>query len=329
MSISGPYERWAVQTGFTKHTRWFRQNPITNEPLPYQMDLVKTTGSMVHASRSDDYLAWLETAAYNACYSKFVNKVQEASAAIGAGLGERHTTLSMLTSRALQLLLFTRSISRGHFKQAARVLGVKKPKSTGDLLANSGDAWLEYSYGWKPLIQDIYNAADVLQQPWPKELASARSCRTYYHNGSIYKGFESHEHEYRCLIQARVEVVNWPVWKANQLGLINPLSVAWELVPFSFVVDWFVPVGTFLQSLTDFAGLNLSSAFVTHSRRHRMEVIKETPYVGSGTRLGMMIQRFVGSVPSPRIQNQFSGFYSARGANAIALLLSGLRSVKP
>jgi hypothetical protein len=33
------------------------------------------------------------------------------------------------------------------------------------------------------------------------------------------------------------------------LGLTNPLAIAWELVPFSFVLDWLVPVGTWLQSL--------------------------------------------------------------------------------
>jgi hypothetical protein len=43
----------------------------------------------------------------------------------------------------------------------------------------------------------------------------------------------------------------------SNLGLINPLSVAWEVVPFSFVIDWFIPVNKWLNSLTADAGLEL------------------------------------------------------------------------
>jgi len=35
----------------------------------------------------------------------------------------------------------------------------------------------------------------------------------------------------------------------RSLGLYDPLSVAWELVPFSFVADWFIPIGTYLDNL--------------------------------------------------------------------------------
>lgn len=32
------------------------------------------------------------------------------------------------------------------------------------------------------------------------------------------------------------------------LGLQDPELVAWELVPFSFVCDWFIPIGNYLQA---------------------------------------------------------------------------------
>lgn len=37
-------------------------------------------------------------------------------------------------------------------------------------------------------------------------------------------------------------------------GVTNPLLVAWELVPFSFVVDWAIPVGAWLESLDAMLG---------------------------------------------------------------------------
>jgi len=39
---------------------------------------------------------------------------------------------------------------------------------------------------------------------------------------------------------------------SSQSGLNNPLGVIWEAVPFSFIVDWFADVGTFLQRHVSF-----------------------------------------------------------------------------
>jgi hypothetical protein len=50
---------------------------------------------------------------------------------------------------------------------------------------------------------------------------------------------------------------------ASRLGLINPASVAWELVPFSFVVDWFTGFGSYLDSFTELAGLSVSQEYST------------------------------------------------------------------
>lgn len=35
----------------------------------------------------------------------------------------------------------------------------------------------------------------------------------------------------------------------GRFGLLNPLEVIWELVPFSFVADWFLPIGDYLSAL--------------------------------------------------------------------------------
>jgi hypothetical protein len=43
--------------------------------------------------------------------------------------------------------------------------------------------------------------------------------------------------------------------EVNQIGLANPLSIAWEVVPFSFVVDWGLPIGNVLEALTATRGL--------------------------------------------------------------------------
>lgn len=64
---------------------------------------------------------------------------------------------------------------------------------------------------------------------------------------------------------AGVVVTNPNLWLGNKLGLINPLSVAWDLVPWSFVANMFVNIGQLLGSLTDLAGLSLRDDSLTYS----------------------------------------------------------------
>jgi len=43
------------------------------------------------------------------------------------------------------------------------------------------------------------------------------------------------------------ELDNRGLTELSSLGMLNPMTVAWELVPFSFVWDWWNPVGDYLN----------------------------------------------------------------------------------
>jgi len=45
--------------------------------------------------------------------------------------------------------------------------------------------------------------------------------------------------------------------------LTNPALVAWELVPFSFVADWFVPIGSWLTAIAPLIGITPQDVFRT------------------------------------------------------------------
>lgn len=45
----------------------------------------------------------------------------------------------------------------------------------------------------------------------------------------------------------------------SRFGLINPLEIAWEVLPWSFVVDWFLPVGDWISSQTSDVGLDFKT----------------------------------------------------------------------
>jgi hypothetical protein len=52
-----------------------------------------------------------------------------------------------------------------------------------------------------------------------------------------------------------------------QTGFTNPVNLAWELLPFSFVVDWFLPIGPYLEALSAFDGLTLLDGSQTQFTR--------------------------------------------------------------
>ncbi len=61
-----------------------------------------------------------------------------------------------------------------------------------------------------------------------------------------------------------VTISNPNLYLANNLGLANPAIVVWELIPFSFVVDWFVTVGQFLENGSAWLGLTVTKPYTTY-----------------------------------------------------------------
>jgi hypothetical protein len=51
---------------------------------------------------------------------------------------------------------------------------------------------------------------------------------------------------------------------AATLGLLDPELVAWELVPFSFVADWFIPIGQWMEARAKAS--RLTGTFVTSDK---------------------------------------------------------------
>lgn len=122
----------------------------------------------------------------------------------------------------------------------------------------AADTWLELQYGWIPFVLEVSSAVntlmDVVDEPSNRVIRvqgkqKAGSRTTFTETG-----------DYPQLVSTTVDSQSVSVrvkWRAEALsvdlpgrfGLTNPLEVAWELLPYSFVVDWFVPIGDYLSAL--------------------------------------------------------------------------------
>jgi hypothetical protein len=161
------------------------------------------------------------------------------------------------------------------YERADRHLDPVRLKATKDISSN----WLQLQYGWLPLLADVENAAQFaahhLNWPLQKVYRVAVKQRTgsfansspsnilipsLTHGDTDVLGF-GYEFLTRKSIKATISEKNVP----QLAGLTDPLSVAWELMPYSFVVDWFVPIGSWLSNRA--LAQAISGSFVTSVKR--------------------------------------------------------------
>jgi hypothetical protein len=121
----------------------------------------------------------------------------------------------------------------------------------------------------------------------------------------------------------------------SQTGFTNPVSLAWELLPFSFVADWFIPIGDFLEALEAWKGMTFLGGSKTTFTRIKTDsaITYSGPAVGNPTvniQLNAdfrneqirLVRTALNTWPSPVLPSFNKTGLSAgnRGANAIALL---------
>lgn len=208
-------------------------------------------------------------------------KLRNQKAELGVSLLEARKSLNHLASVATRLLTVVRDLRKGRFSAVADVLGLNISRRATKSLAKN---WLEYSYAWRPLIWDVSAAYNIAQEGLkvPLTMRVERNVKRSL-NGTLpiwvdyvrsdgLGGQQSStvtvpfEGGVKTILYTKIS--NAELQRLGMLGLINPVEIAWELVPWSFVVDWFVPVGTLLSACTATFG----QTFVSGTRTKWLQV---------------------------------------------------------
>lgn len=201
-------------------------------------------------------------------------KVAGSSFNAGVALGEGKEALSMITNAATRIYRSIRAVKRLDPWAAASALVDGTPRSrlkhvsrkTRTWDRSAADLWLELQYGWLPLLKDAEDSALFLANqygvPMQHTVSASRVLKGANAAGvatdsPTYKRWTSNNSV--CVGKIKAIITEKDVPKLA--GLQDPLSVAWELLPWSFVADWFIPIGSWL----DARGLasSLTGTFVT------------------------------------------------------------------
>lgn len=185
----------------------------------------------------------------------FYSNLANTNALLPLMFKERQQTINMVSEKVMKLV----AIKRNFLKEIR-----KSWKGNDHKIVQQ--RWLEYRYGWIPTLMDIDT---LVNQPLglPKTLVSGSSFSRYDDSG-----FELGEAEIKQngSISYRLQAYAIPkdpfLKTAAQYGISNPALVAWELVPYSFCVDWVFNIGGYLEHLGALSGLELIDPII--SNRH-------------------------------------------------------------
>jgi len=241
---------------------------------------------------------------------KFFRKVKNLEHQFSGGvfIGELRETLHMLRHPAESLFRSAKTDYLGALKKLRR----KDPRNWARGLSG---AWLEWSFGVKPLVSDIEDGVDAISRLLDKEYVKSNLITTvgrdekesrppselaFTRAGMYFTGvdvrWEKAKVKYRGLYRAeRTAPTAWdPLVRAQKmfgLTLNDFVPTIWELMPWSFLVDYFSNVGDVLeQSFTSLQGLR----WCNHT------VLRDA-YVEQTTHLDT--KKYMGIMPYPEYKN--------------------------
>jgi hypothetical protein len=212
-----------------------------------------------------------------------LSKIKSQSVNLGQAYAERAQTARLIGDAAIRIAKTLNNLKKGNFVGAARDLGVGVPKRAHARFKKSypkrqaeavSQAWLELQYGWKPLLSDVYGAAEQLAQshnrPATKTVKSRKSktipisYRTKVTYGkAVLETVRTGTSKVDVTYSITYAMTSPNIASAKEMGLTNPLLIAWELLPFSFVADWFVPIGSYIGNLDATLGCTFLNGYRT------------------------------------------------------------------
>jgi hypothetical protein len=152
---------------------------------------------------------------------------------------------------------------KGQFKSVANLLNRSNYRKVFELVS-SGKApfswrtvnskWLEARYGWRPLFYEIQQLIDVVANfDESRTRYSERTVSTYSYttideqpySWSTWNGLNTITTDVTISMRGSVTAdIDVPKFQ------FNPIQTGWEIIPFSFVIDWFVGVGNALSAMS-------------------------------------------------------------------------------
>jgi len=360
--ITGPFSRtfpsrsfgygiFASQQSNTGSRQWYRQKRPFDLPLTFsssRIDMGYRYGSSVGSpiARSvNTGLVWISTPnasssnAYNQAWSKFDEQVR-GTIGWATTIVQYRQTYDSLVKNITDLTGVFKDIKKLRFDRLFRRF--KPPKGFKMKGKTFADRVLEWRFGWQPLWDDIHKTAEALGRDFDDlkiKGTSRASWREYAEYTPPFSGGEIVEKRSATVVQvyhlgAKVRITNPNALLFESLGFANPALVAYEVVPWSFVVNYFFSLEEYIRGLSPYLGVTLVDPYTSCLVKTDTIIVgeytkKSYTYPNPGNYScwgkGMSMTRTPGAIAGPKLRLRDPWILSpARGLTSISLLLQQL-----
>lgn len=206
-------------------------------------------------------------------YNAIRNEIRGTATNLANNLGEYRQTAQLFRDLAQTVASRGRNLLKRH-------PAIGRARRMVDIPSTAANAHLQFQYGIKPLANDLGTAVaelttrvktlplfieGVVARKETKRIVAYQSP-----NSTIFGTKAKVEYELQTKFRTQWRAYlnqNMLTNTLAQHGMLNPVSLAWELMPYSFVLDWWVNVGDVLQSLDNL--ILIDSLMVMDSRSDR------------------------------------------------------------
>lgn len=340
--LPGTNTPWRDPSTYARNIIWHIDAPLTTW-YRYGSDRVDTEETMCsqllgNNPKLHEFLPLFPSGGYDRPvydYNDYARAITECLIKIGDGkanlaesIATHRQTVNMLADRASDLFRALIAVKRGRWGLVPKQFGFHKPGAAANLL-------LEYKFGWQPLMGDIKAVYDELasEEPSAKFISARRVIPGTVEVTNFQLGGDGRPLDWNtksnykttCHLVGRLSD-EW-LRRGTQFGLGNPAALAWELVPWSFVVDWAIPIGNVLQAFTAPAGLTFVGGYTSAVTQGRKKIQIGSPSIPTqwstgGTyvveRFGFRRDALAGwPMPLPYVKSPYSNSHTL---TALALL---------
>jgi hypothetical protein len=188
-------------------------------------------------------------------------------------LAEASKTGNMIANIFVTIVKLFLMARQGRWKAIRRAL-----KEKGHTIPRHvANGWLMYFYGIKPLVNSMRALANSQSEPIFRTMKVRKRnyvtypLSSYVTSGPGYTVSGSVEASVQCQLEASIKM-DTNMRASTYLGFTEDtgtdlILTGWALLPYSFVVDWFIPVSAWIRSLTWSSALSYQGGFV--GRRHK------------------------------------------------------------
>lgn len=282
------------------------------------------------------------------------NNLKDTNLDLGVAFGERRETARFvgdsleLMANFLSALRDARKLkTKKSKKKLKRIVERVTGKDSYDAFKKIPSLRLQWQYAVKPLVSDIYGAVTALDDHandrWKvtakgKANYKAKTSKLLAQTDAIDQCEGTADILYGCMVRIDVQPGNNALRKASQFGLTNPASLAWELIPLSFVLDWAYPLGDYFSSLDAMVGWELLGFSTSNFTKKRYE-FQGTNKVFSGWqscsnawtakyRTVSVARSVASSVPFPMLPSIKDPFSHSHVADGLAILTQVISKFK-